>query len=88
MEEPETDPAPEFTREELKAAMKAFRRRLRLTRLDEESKLGRGPMSGGGRSGIVAVSPPSQFPREIWKALVEEGKLKYAGHGLYEMVGS
>lgn len=75
---------PEFTREELKLALKAFHKRLRLTRLDDESKIGRGPMSGGKDSGVVAISPPSQFPPAIWDELVRKGKLKHAGHGLYE----
>ncbi len=71
--------------EELRRAMKAFRKRLKLTRLDDDSSLGRGPMSGGKSSGIVAIEPPNQFPRAIWDALVAQGKLKYAGHGLYQL---
>ena len=85
MEESEAAPE-EFTKEELKLAMKAFRKRLRLTRLDEESKLGHGAMTSGGKSGICAVRPPNQFPDAIWAALVTGGKLKYVGHGLYEIV--
>ncbi len=81
---PGTTYAGTFTREELKAALKAFNRRLRLTRLDDESKLGHGAMTGGNRSGIVAISPPNQFPKAIWDELVKQGKLKYVGQGLYE----
>ena len=77
-------PEPAFTRDELKLALKAFHKRLRLTRLDDESKIGRGPMSGGKSSGVVAISPPAQFPPAIWDVLVKEGKLRYSGHGLYE----
>ena len=66
--------------------MKAFRKRLRLTRLDDESKLGHGAMTGGARSGIVAITPPNQFPQELWDELVAQGKLRYEGHGLYELV--
>ena len=73
-------------KEELRLAMKAFRKRLKLTKLDDESRLGRGPMSGGGRSGVVAITPPNQFPREIWEELAEQGKLKRAGRGVYELV--
>ena len=76
--------APTFTPEELKLALKAFNKRLRLTRLDDESRLGYGAMTSGGKSGIVAISPPNQFPRAMWDELVRQGKLKYAGHGLYE----
>ena len=76
--------APEYTKEELKEALRAFHKRLRLTRLDDESKIGRGAMSGGTQSGVVAIAPPSQFPADIWDVLVAKGKLKPAGHGLYE----
>ena len=86
---PQDPPAPippAHTPEELKLALKAFNKRLRLTRLDDESKLGHGAMTAGGKSGIVAISPPNQFPRSIWDELVKIGKLKYVGHGLYEVV--
>ena len=82
---PEPTP-PAHTPEELKLALKAFNKRLRLTRLDDESKLGHGAMTSGGKSGIVAISPPNQFPRSIWDELVKQGRLKYVGHGLYEVV--
>jgi len=87
MAEPEaTQPADTPTREELKLALKAFNKRLRLTRLDDESKLGHGAMTAGGKSGVVAITPPNQFPRTVWEELVQQGKLKYVGHGLYEPV--
>jgi hypothetical protein len=76
-----------FSKEELKKAYQTFKKRMKLTRLDDESKVGHGPMSGGGRSGVVAISPPNQFPKEIWQELCRQGKLKQAGHGMYEMVG-
>ena len=86
MAESETPPPSSPTREELKMALKAFNKRLRLTRLDDESKIGGGAMSGGGKSGVVAISPPNQFPQSMWDELVKQGKLKYVGHGLYEPV--
>lgn len=86
-ESAQTPPAPP-SREELQQALKAFRKRLKLTQLDDESRLGYGPMSGGGRSGVVAIRPPDQFRKEIWEELANQGKIKYAGHGLYELVGS
>jgi hypothetical protein len=76
-----------FSKEELKRAYQAFKKRLKLTRLNDESKVGHGPMSSGGRSGVVAISPPNQYPKEIWQELCRQGKLKQAGHGMYEMVG-
>ncbi len=74
----------EFTKEELKEALKAYKKRLKLTRLDDESRLGHGAMTKGGKSGIVGVRAPDQFPQEIWDELVRRGRLKYGGNGLYE----
>jgi len=76
------------SKEQLKSALKAFRKRLKLTRLADESRLTYGPMSGGGRSGVVAITPPDQFPREVWEELAKQTKLKHVGGGLYELVGS
>lgn len=71
--------------EELRKAMKAFKKRLKLSRLDDESTLGHGPMTGGKSSGIVAIMPPHQYPKAVWAALVEQGRLKYAGQGMYQL---
>ena len=81
---PSDAPSPE----QLKQALKAFRKRLRLTQLDAESSLGVGPMSGGASSGIVAITPPNQYPRSIWDELVKQGKLKPASHGMYSLASS
>ena len=85
MSENEESPPREFTKEELKEALKAYKKRLKLTRLDDESRLGYGAMTSGGKSGIVGVRAPEQFPQEIWDELVRLGKLRRAGHGLYEL---
>ncbi len=85
---PEPAPTPEAAaarKEQLRLAMKAFRKRLKLTILDDESRLGRGPMSGGSKSSVIAITPPNQFPRDVWEELAEQGKLKRAGRGLYEL---
>ncbi len=74
-----------FTREELKVALKAFKKRMKILRLDDESGWSSSPMTGGRRSGIAAIKPPDQYPKEIWEELVEQGKLKYSGSGLYEL---
>jgi hypothetical protein len=68
----------------LKSAMKAFKKRLKLTALDADSTLGRGPFSGGS-TGVYAIQPPNQFPREVWQELCRLGKLRDSGHGLYEL---
>ena len=74
------------TPHDLKAALKAFKKRLKLTRLDAESNLGGGPLSSGRGSGIVAIVPPNQFPPAVWDELVKQGKLKHAGRGTYELL--
>lgn len=74
------------SKEQLKAALKAFKKRLKLTRLDEESQLRGGAMSTGRSSSIVAIVPPNQFPQPVWDELVKQGKLKYVGHGTYELL--
>ncbi|TWU48634.1 hypothetical protein Poly51_45350 [Rubripirellula tenax] len=73
------------SKEELRLAMKAFRKRLKLMQLDEESSLGHGPMSSGRRSEIVAIRPPDQFSKAIWRALAESGQLYHTGSGLYSL---
>ncbi|HEY3322939.1 MAG TPA: hypothetical protein VGP72_20965 [Planctomycetota bacterium] len=70
----------------LKSALKAFKKRMKVMRLDKESgKIG-GPLSSGKSSGIVGINPPSQFPKEVWDALVKQGRLKYEGDGLYGLI--
>jgi hypothetical protein len=85
MSSSDTPPPPAFEPRELKAAMKAFRKRLKLTCLDDQSRIGVGPMSSGRRSSIVGITPPNQFPQAVWDELVRQGKLKYAGNGQYEL---
>ena len=71
---------------ELKSALKAFKKRLKLTMLDDESRLGHGAMTGGRHSGVRAIRPPDQFPQAVWDELVKLGKIKRVGHGLYELL--
>ena len=77
-----------FTPGDLKGALKAFKKRLKIMRLDKESGKIAGPLSSGRTSTINAITPPSQFPPEIWQELVRQGKLKDEGHGMYELVGN
>ncbi len=80
------DPSPSGEpnlQQQLKSALKAFRKRLKLTQLDDQSRIGRGPMSSGQASGIFAITPPDQFPAAIWEELAKQGKLKKAGNGQY-----
>lgn len=73
--------------DELKRALKAFKKRLKLTQLDNESRLGGSPLTGRS-SRIVAITPPREFPQAVWDELVRQGKLKRAGQGNYELVNS
>ncbi len=82
----ELNPDGSPTKETLKRAMKAFRKRLKLTRLDQVSTAGRNPLSSGAKSAVVALIPPEQYPLMVWDALVAQGRLKSIGQGLYEAV--
>jgi hypothetical protein len=85
MEEKDTQvPSEDISPAILKRAMKAFKKRLKLTALDEDSRLGRGALTGGAK-GVFAIQPPNQFPNEVWEELHRQGKVRYIGHGLYEM---
>jgi len=80
--EPSSAPAP--SPQELTRAYKAFKKRLKLTQLDFDSRIGANPLSGHA-SGIVAIAPPREYPRAVWDALVAQGKLKRSGQGQYEL---
>ena len=56
------------TADELRRAMKAFKKRLKLARLDDESRLGRGAMTGGARSSILEIASASYL--RAWRAAV------------------
>ena len=73
--------------ETCKQAMRAFRKRLASTRLDDESRISRhDPLSKGGDSRVTAgITPPSEWPQSVWQELVRQGKLRYIGQGLYEL---
>jgi hypothetical protein len=78
-------PAAAISAEQLKSAYNAFKKRWKLTRLDYESRIGRGPLSAGSKSAIVGIEPPKEFPRAVWEELVKQGRLKSAGRGLLAM---
>ena len=78
-------PLPEHDRDLLKRAVRAFRKRLRVTLLDDESGAGRNPVSSGRSSGILGVSPPRDFPREIWLELARQGRLVNRGQNIFEL---
>ena len=80
-------PAPAAIGEdELKRAFTAFKKRLKLTKLDQESKLGaHRPMTSGKKSEIQGIVPPREFAPAVWAELARQGKLKNMGGGFYSM---
>src|SRR3954451_24342671 len=73
------------TESDLKRALATFKKRLKMTRLDDESRLGRSPLSGSRREKIVAIQPPAGFGRPIWEELADMGFLKRDTAGFYEL---
>lgn len=79
-------PPPEAPSEEVCAkALQAFRKRISLAVLDEESKLGRNPLTKGAASSLAGIVPPKEWPDAVWQELVRQGKLRYIGHGCYAL---
>lgn len=84
---PTPDPTPAFDPNMLKGALTAFRKRLKVTQLDDESRLGGGrPTTTGKKSQIVGIRPPTQYPREVWLELARQRKIKDTGGGFYALV--
>ena len=69
------------TEDELKRAYKAFKKRLKLSRLDDESGLS----MGSKKSRISGITPPTGHPPGIWEELVAQGKLRREGSGTYSL---
>lgn len=65
------------------AALAAFKKRLKLTKLNDESKLAGRRLTSGQTSQIDAITPPTEFPAAVWEALAQAGKLKRFGGGFY-----
>jgi hypothetical protein len=73
------------TEEELRKALKAFKKRLKLTQLEEDSRLGRSPLTGN-KTQVLSIQPPSGSGREIWEELADKGYLTRDGGGFYALV--
>ena len=76
----------EFTKEELLTALRALRKRIKLYRQDDESRLGGPNLSSGRTSAIVGVRLPDGFPAAIWTRLLEQGRIHSEGSGTYSIV--
>jgi len=68
-----------------KKALKAFRKRLKMNQMEDDSRLGHGPLTGA-KSTIVAIRPPAGFGATVWEALADKGYLKRDSGGFYELV--
>ncbi len=68
-----------------KHALKAFRKKLKMQQLEEDSRLGRAKTTGQ-RNSIVAIQPPFGFPKEVWLELTEKGYLQPDGGNFYKAV--
>jgi len=82
---PAAAPAEVPDTETCRRALRAFRKRLSLTVLDEESKLGHSPLTKGSEASVAAIIPPGEWPEAVWQELVRQGKLRCIGHGFYEL---
>lgn len=71
--------------DEQQKAMKAFKKKLKHYRLDDESRLG-GPLTGGRTSDIQGIEPPGGFRPAIWDELVVAGRLKKEDRGMYSII--
>lgn len=70
---------------DLERALRAFKKRLKVMRLADESKLQGRRLSSGRESEIDAIVPPTDFPPAVWIALAERGDLKHTGGGFYSL---
>ena len=73
--------------ETCRRALRAFRKRLALTRLDDESQISsHSSLSRGVDSRIAAaIIPPREWPESVWQELARQGRLRYIGDGFYEL---
>ncbi len=71
--------------EMLKKAFKAFKKRLKLTKLDDESRLGGHSPLTKGDSGIRSIIPPREYPKEVWDELVARELLAPDGGGFLKL---
>lgn len=70
--------------EDEKKAFKAFKKRLKMHQLEEDSKLGRAKTTGL-HNRIVAIQPPLGFGREVWVQLRDKGYLVNDGGNFYQV---
>ena len=75
------------TKEEIKRALKAFKKRLKLTRRDDESSLGGGKLTKGEASAIIGIRLPDGHSEEAWRELETKNRIKrIPGTQTYELI--
>ena len=55
-----------------------------MQQLEDDSKLGRSPLTGA-RATVVAIQPPPGYDRDVWEELARRGYLKNDGRGFFAM---
>ncbi|MDP7006129.1 MAG: hypothetical protein QF718_07975 [Phycisphaerales bacterium] len=66
-------------------ALRCFRKRVKFIKLDRESKLGVGPLSGGKEAKVDSMMAPHDYPMEVWLALAKDGHLVDDGGGFFHI---
>lgn len=82
---PAGQPEAPIEKDVLDHALRAFRKRLKVMRLADESRLGGRQLTKGRESEIDAIVPPTEFGPEVWRALAREGRLTHTGQGFYAL---
>ncbi len=68
----------------LKRALTAFKKRYKLTKLDQESKLGgKRALTGGKDANLAGIIPPREFPPAVWSELARQGRIRDTGGGFF-----
>lgn len=84
-EAPEPPPLPEVPEDILRSAMRAYRKRIKLMKLDHESKIGQSPLTSGKDAGFDSILPPKEYDSEVWQVLAARGELEATGQGFYKL---
>ena len=73
-----------FDKQMVKAPYKAFKKRLHITQLVQDSKWQHQQLTGGSTCTIVAINAPLDldFPPIVWNELVKLGRLNRTRDGL------
>lgn len=84
-EAPKAEPDVDIPERELNDALRLFRKRMQSTKLDAESKLGGHALSSSGRTGVMSMEPPHDYPKKVWKELARRGMIRDDGKGFYSI---